>query len=127
MKNNIVISLGGNMPQTNSFLLEAFVWLRKYIHNIRTSEIYSTRPLNGVGNDYLNAVVIGETELSINDVNSQLKQYEKEFGRTSESKIKSQIPIDLDIVVYGSRIIRDKDFNQEFFQIGYQQIINTKD
>lgn len=115
------------MPQSHSLLLESFVWLKKYIHNIRTSRIYSTRPISGIGENYLNAVLIGETELSIEDLNFQLKQYEKESGRTPESKIKSQIPIDLDIVVYGNQIIRDKDFLQEFFQIGYQQIINTED
>lgn len=111
------------MPQSHLLMTDAFAWLKKYISNIQTSHIYSTPPLNGIGDDYFNAVAMGQTMLSFDDINLLLKQFEKQAGRTPESKIKSQIPIDLDIVIYNNQIIRHNDFQQDFFQIGYRQII----
>ena len=32
------------------------------------------------------------------------------------------IPIDLDIVIWNNNIIREKDFNQKYFQIGWHQL-----
>ena len=38
------------------------------------------------------------------------------------SKKKGDIPMDLDIIIWNDEIIREADYNQHYFQIGWQQL-----
>ena len=65
----------------------------------------------------------GESVLDFYELNSLIKQYEKDSGRTPESKLKASIPIDIDIVIFNDIVIKPKDFNFDFFQIGYKELV----
>ena len=121
--NKVVLSIGSNCQDKHSQIADALKWLSCNLCNYSQSSIYSTPSINGIGDDYLNAVVIGESELEFDEINSLMKQYEKDSGRTTESKLKASIPIDIDIVLFNENIIRTNDFNFDFFQIGYKELI----
>lgn len=122
MSNKLVIGIGSNSADKNVQMNLAAQWLSEQLTGMKMSSIYSTPALGGLGDDYLNAVVVGTTTLGADDFNSLAKEYEKSAGRTSESKRNHIVPIDIDIVMLNGKIIREKDFNCYFFQRGYKQL-----
>ena len=53
---------------------------------------------------------------------SLLKLYETTHGRTPACKLAGLVPIDLDIVMWNGEVVRQRDFNQDYFQIGWKQL-----
>lgn len=119
----VYISIGSNISSGETQINQAFNFLREISSGIVKSEIYST-PSVCCGDDsiYFNAVAKCEIG-DITTVNQILKSYEVKAGRIKGSK---DVVIDLDIVIADDEIIRTKDFNQEYFQIGYRQIHNIQ-
>lgn len=122
MMNKIVLSIGSNCDVRSQQMSTCIEWLTKLMNNIVVSHIYETPALNGVDNSYLNAVVMGYVCQDYDELRLRLKQYEKECGRTPESKNKGVIPIDIDIVIWNDEILKKQDFNQSYFQIGWTNI-----
>ena len=124
--NVVVIGVGSNSPDKHSRMASSMEWLREHFREVRMSEIYSTKALNGVDADYLNAVVGIETSLDIIRLNDMLKRYEASCGRTPESKSEGIVPMDLDIVVWNGEIVRPNDYHRPYFRIGYLQLYTDK-
>lgn len=89
---------------------------------MKASRVYSTRPLNNKGNDYANAVISGDCDDNYETINASLKRHEAECGRDEACKMSGNVPIDLDIVVWNGKVMREKDYNQDFFKIGWEEI-----
>lgn len=117
-----VLSLGSNCIDKIANIQAAFEWVKSMSTSFRASEIYETKALNGKDEDYANAVCICSIDICFEDFNKILKLYEKDNGRTPESKITGVIPIDLDIVMTDDEVVRQKDFIQDYFQIGWKSI-----
>ncbi len=56
------------------------------------------------------------------ELNSAFKAYERACGRDEECRSKGLVPIDLDIVMWNGDVVREKDYKQQFFKIGWEQI-----
>lgn len=118
----VTLSIGSNSADKEEQMQSAIEWLKTILENVRVSSIYSTPSINGCGDDYLNAVVTGLFVGDYESLNCIAKEYEKRCGRSSESKLKSSIPIDIDVVIFDDAVMRTKDFSFDFFQIGYKEI-----
>ena len=122
MMHRVYIGMGSNTPDATKQMSDAIDWLMTQLDEVASSDVYSTPPLSGIGADYLNAVATGLTSMSCDQLNLLLKDYEGQAGRTPQSKLSGQVPIDLDIVVWDGTVVREKDFSYDFFQRGYQQL-----
>jgi len=67
-------------------------------------------------------VVEAETSLTLHDLGIKLKETEIEAGRDDECRELGLVPLDMDIVVFDSKILRPRDFAQSFFRIGLKQL-----
>lgn len=119
----LVISLGSNSHDRQSQMDFAIRHLKSILKNVLVSSIYETPAINGKDAPYFNAVAFAETDLSIEETTALMKQWEQSCGRTSESKQQGIIPIDLDIVVWDNKIIKERDFIMPYFTKGYKQIV----
>ena len=70
----------------------------------------------------MNAVVSGKFEGTPDELDLILKNYEKEEGRDKQCRERGEVPIDIDIVIAEEAIIKEWDFRQKFFQIGFSEI-----
>ena len=122
MMHRVYIGMGSNTPDATKQMCDAIDWLMTQLDEVASSDVYSTPPLSGIGADYLNAVATGLTAMNCDQLNLLLKDYERQAGRTPQSKLSGQVPIDLDIVVWDGTVVREKDFSYDFFQRGYQQL-----
>ncbi len=119
-----VLSVASNMPDGRRRLSETLDWLEQSFPPMRCSRPYATKALHG-HSTYWNAVATVWCNMSCERLNQVLKQREADEGRTEEMRKKKMVPIDIDIVVFDGNILRPNDFQQDFFQIGWEELKNT--
>lgn len=99
-----VVSLGSNLENRKLNLDIAIINLQSVLTNIITSKYIETKPVGGPEQgDYLNAVAIGDCDLSAEQLLTELLKIEEEMGRVREIKWGPRI-IDLDLIVYGDHL-----------------------
>lgn len=117
-----VIALGSNHGDRYGNIALAAEYLASELKEFSCSEIYETPALNGIDNPYLNAVACGTTTLPYEALNSLLKNWETTHGRTSEARMRHEVTIDLDVVMYDGAVIRPADAARDYFTRGYTMI-----
>ncbi|CAB4333325.1 unannotated protein [freshwater metagenome] len=97
-----VIALGANIGNPQEQMDIAIALLQESLEITAISSFYKTAPVGGPEQpDYLNAVVLAESELSATDLLALLHGIEKVLGR---ERVEHWGPrtIDLDLIQYGS-------------------------
>lgn len=120
--NNIVISIGSNHRDRDVFVDQCIDFLRQRFSDVRVSATYVTPAANGRDADYLNAVAECQCADDHDRTKALLKLYETAHGRTPLSKSQGVVPIDIDIVMWNGEVLRQRDFDQNYFQIGWKQL-----
>lgn len=104
-----VIALGSNLGNKKLNLDIAITHLEKIINNILTSNYLENKAVGGPKQeDFLNAVVIGESNLKAEKLLEKLLDIENQMGRVRVEKWGPRI-IDLDLICLGNQVI-DSDF-----------------
>jgi 2-amino-4-hydroxy-6-hydroxymethyldihydropteridine diphosphokinase len=100
-----VIALGSNLENRKLNLDIAVTKLEEVLRILVVSKYIETKAVGGpVQPDFLNAVVIGESELEPEALLNRLLAIEDEMGRVREVKWGPRI-IDLDLIVFGDHVI----------------------
>ena len=106
----VYIGLGSNKGERKEFLQHALTEIENNsgLSILDISSIYETKPYGVTEQpNYLNAVLLIETEYSLLEIYHKVKKIEKIVGRI-ESKRWGPREIDLDIILYDSMIYRDE-------------------
>jgi 2-amino-4-hydroxy-6-hydroxymethyldihydropteridine diphosphokinase len=104
----VAIALGSNLGDRRAHLEYAIDALRLDLRDVSVSSFLETIPV-GVGAEhgaYLNAAIVGHTQLSARVLMERLLEIEEERGR---ARPYPQAPrtLDLDLVLYGDEIIEE--------------------
>ncbi len=103
----VVIALGSNMGDTNSHLHHAIDELGKSIDIKAISSFYRTAPMGGPKqDDYLNAVIVGESEMDPLDLLVEMQEIEVLAGRTRDVHWGPRT-LDLDLITCGDLVIQE--------------------
>ena len=123
----VAIALGSNLGNRDAALAFAIDRLASFLSNLRVSEIVETWPAgeNAEGqNLYLNAVAVGDTNLSAREVLDALLAIESDFGR-ERSDLNAARTLDLDLILLGDAIVVERGlevphprFRERFFVLG---------
>lgn len=126
MKSTVaVISVGSNSDDRSQRVELAIEFLREILRDTHVSSIYETEDFHHNNKaPYTNAVVVGKTVISQDALNLSLKEFEQHAGRDEKARTEGHVPIDLDIVIWGGRIIRNNDFERPYFNIGYRELLS---
>lgn len=92
------LSLGSNINAQKN-LDFAQKELTKILQNTSSSSIHRTKAEGFEGDDFLNSVVCGETDLTFDELNIKLKLIEDESGRNRNTPKFSARTLDIDIVL----------------------------
>lgn len=96
-----VIALGANLEDPEGAIELAISLLELSTDLISQSSMYSTKPVGGPPQpDYVNAVVIIDSELPPHDLLDLLHGIEKSMGRVRNERWGPRV-IDLDLITYG--------------------------
>lgn len=106
MSERAFVSLGSNLePDEN--LPRAALGLRPLGRIVECSNVYRNPAVGPTpGPDFLNAAVLLETELSPHMLRTELRALEARLGRRRTADKYAARTIDLDLVLYGDRVIR---------------------
>lgn len=118
-----VLSLGSNIGNREGNVNETIVLLSSLFPGLESSGIYETPEIHGVGAPYMNAVVRCRMNHEYDEFCSWAKEVERRRGRNSETRMRGEVPIDIDVVIWDGEVMRPADFAREFFQIGYRMLI----
>lgn len=102
----VIIALGSNLDDRLTQLKKAKAFLSELSSTpIIASHIYASEPIGPSENEFLNAAVSIDTDLSTEDLLSELKQHERAHGRPSRYPKWVARTIDLDIISYDDLVI----------------------
>lgn len=105
------LSLGSNLGNRRKNIEEAIKKINalNYTKVIKKSKFHKTKPEGGPPGqpEYLNAAIKIKTKLSPALLLKELQKIEKELGRVKTVRFGPR-PIDCDILLYGSKLIRQK-------------------
>lgn len=117
-----LIVIGSNCGNREERVETAFRFLKSLGTVISCSDIYESQDCLGSGKKYLNSVLKLDTELPYRLLAAKLKEYEVSTGRDEEARRRGDVPVDIDIVVWNGKIMREKDFNSSYFKRGLAEL-----
>ena len=121
MRKKYVISIGSNSNDAFANVGKAIEYLCRILDEPRSSSVYTTPSIKKDGSIYTNAVVEGFSDLDFGALNLLLKKYESDNGRIHDAF--SKVEIDLDIVIAGNEVVREKDYSRDYFTIGFKELL----
>ena len=92
------LSLGSNINAEEN-LQFAFKELKKILSDIKSSSIHQTKAEGFEGDDFLNSVVYGNSDIDFTNLKKQLKLIEDRAGRNRDAPKFSARTLDIDIVL----------------------------
>ena len=101
----VVIALGSNLCDREWYLRRAIEELRHVISIVRVSSIIETDPVDAPPPKFLNAVVLGYTHLSPEELLDKLQEIEARLGRRRTTR-NAPRTIDLDLILHGAHVRR---------------------
>lgn len=116
------LGLGSNCGDRSRSMSMAIEWLGGILEDAEFSHVYETSPVGSGTRPYLNAVVSGWTVLDDESLNLTLKAYERMHGRDDAARCRGDVPVDIDLVVSGGKVLRPRDWGCAFFRIGYDRL-----
>ncbi len=100
-----VIALGSNLENRRLNLDIAITKLEELLGELTVSPYFETKPVGGPAqDDFINAVVIANSQLPADQLLKELLAIEDEMGRVREEHWGPRI-IDLDLIVHGNQVI----------------------
>ena len=121
--NRAVIGLGSNVKNALALLDACCREIASVAVSVRFSPCYETPAVGAVPSpDYCNCVGIVETEWDYDQLYRCFKDMEKAAGRTPEQKLRGEVPLDIDIVVWNDEVKRPRDMEQDYMQIGLARL-----
>jgi 2-amino-4-hydroxy-6-hydroxymethyldihydropteridine diphosphokinase len=102
----VALALGSNLGDRRAHLNWAVDRLAAHLTDLRLSSILETEPVDVPDPQppYLNAVVVGKTDLSPDMLMQKLLDLEREQGRTRPA-LRAPRTLDLDLILYGDLIL----------------------
>lgn len=120
--NRAILSIGSNLEPRVMRIEDAVHWMECHFHVENSSSIYETPEIHGIGRPYMNMVMDITTADDYEDLQQAIKKFEISSGRDGEARLRGDVPIDIDIVVWNDEVLRPKDYSQSFFRIGASMI-----
>ncbi|MFO0718666.1 MAG: 2-amino-4-hydroxy-6-hydroxymethyldihydropteridine diphosphokinase [Candidatus Paceibacterota bacterium] len=108
-KHTIYLALGTNIGDREKNIKEAVVLLQEKIEDMKIAPLYESRPQGySEQENFLNSVLVGQTDLPPQDLLLFVKNIEKKLGR--EERIRNgPREIDLDILFYDDLVLNTQN------------------
>ncbi len=99
----IFLGLGSNVNPA-AHIAAGLTALDALLQDLRVSPVFECESVGYQGAVFLNLVVSGHTQLSLDGLTSELKRIERENGRQPDGKKFSPRTLDIDILLYGDLV-----------------------
>lgn len=114
--NTLIISIGSNYNSEENIKL-CRDGLRTIFQAIHFSSTSVTKPFGSqYKNNFLNQLVLTQTDQDFVEIQKQLKLLEKEIGRKKGDKTSGLVKIDIDIIKWNDVVTKEKDWQRNYVQ-----------
>jgi 2-amino-4-hydroxy-6-hydroxymethyldihydropteridine diphosphokinase len=123
VKHRAVIALGSNIrPEIH--IPSAILRLQRRIQIVAKSEFVSTQPIGPADQpDFINGVLLVETEKERPELEKWLHEVEDELGRIREGDPSGPRTIDLDVAVWDGEVIHRDVMEREFLRKAILEVL----
>lgn len=116
---NVIISLGSNHEQMSN-IKRAKTLLDNMFVDVRYSPFEWTEPIGMSSEKFLNGIACAKSPYALGDALRVLKDIERKCGRADGDKNEGLVPIDLDLLQYGTQRLHQSDWDRTYIR----QLIN---
>lgn len=125
MQHRLVITLGSNTDAVRH-IAYARIALKAYLAGIRIYRCGYTSPIDFPypSGDFLNLVLTGDTNRSLEEVKHFLSSLELACGRTPQMTLlhPELIPLDADLIAYDTQILKPQDLCRTYLRHGLEAL-----
>lgn len=123
---DILIALGTNVIADRIRFVE--VHLEQCFENVRFTHIIPTEPIGErfKGKQFFNAVMAGNTNLAMSEVEEQLKRIEQLAGNTLDKRNMGVVEADIDLLMYDDVKLHEKDWQRSYIKELVERIKEMK-
>lgn len=101
---DVYVSAGSNIEPEKNLRL-ACAELEKLSGSLSRSSVYRTQAIGFDGNDFLNMVISFSTQLSLDEIITELERIQAMSGRKPDASSFSSRTLDLDLLMYGEQVV----------------------
>ena len=122
-QNEVVIGVGSNIdPEIN--INRAKRSLAEKHTLLKSTTLIETEPIGYKDQDnFLNGAFLIETEMTIEELKSWLKELEQQLGRTKTENNYGPRTIDLDIIVWNGKVVDDEVYERKFLLDSVKELL----
>lgn len=123
---DILIAIGTNVIADRIRFVE--VHLEQCFENVRFTHIIPTEPIGErfKGKQFFNAVMAGNTNLAMSEVEEQLKRIEQLAGNTLDKRNMGVVEADIDLLMYDDVKLHEKDWQRSYIKDLVERIKEMK-
>ena len=99
----VYLGIGSNIDREKN-ILGGLIELKSRYGELMVSPVYESKAFGFEGDDFYNLVVGFKTEISVDEIKTQLKDIEYQFGRQANEKRYSSRTLDIDLLLYGDLV-----------------------
>lgn len=113
---DILIAIGTNVIADRIRFVE--VHLEQCFENVRFTQIIPTEPIGErfKGKQFFNAVMAGNTNMAMSEVEEQLKRIEQLAGNTQDKRNMGVVEADIDLLMYDDVKLHEKDWQRSYIK-----------
>lgn len=123
---DILIAIGTNVIADRIRFVE--VHLEQCFENVRFTHIIPTEPIGErfKGKQFFNAVMAGNTNMAMSEVEEQLKLIEQLAGNTLDKRNMGVVEADIDLLMYDDVKLHEKDWQRSYIKELVERIKEMK-
>lgn len=123
---DILIAIGTNVIADRIRFVE--VHLEQCFENVRFTQIIPTEPIGErfKGKQFFNAVMAGNTNMAMSEVEEQLKLIEQLAGNTLDKRNMGVVEADIDLLMYDDVKLHEKDWQRSYIKELVERIKEMK-
>lgn len=120
-RHKVVMALGTNKEQEAN-MDKATRLLEGTLTGTRQSHELWTEPIGMVSDRFLNKMISGYTDMTLNDLTRATKAIETSCGRTADGKRRGEVRMDIDIMAFDGERLHCDDWARGYVQALYDEI-----
>lgn len=123
---DILIAIGTNVITDRIRFVE--VHLEQCFENVRFTHTIPTEPIGErfKGKQFFNAVMAGNTNMAMSEVEEQLKRIEQLAGNTQDKRNMGVVEADIDLLMYDDVKLHEKDWQRSYIKELVERIKEMK-
>ena len=118
----VILCLGSNVEPRRQRIDNALATLAASATIVAATDAVESDDITGRGEPYLNMAVRCVTDLSLAEFKAIICKAERDGGRSAERTLCGIVDIDIDLIIWGDRVISPADLERPYFTPLYRCI-----